>query len=207
VFDWIASVIGRLGYVGVATLTFLENLFPPIPSELVIPLAGFVAAKGDLRLPAVIVVGSAGSLGGAILWYVIGKRVGEARLREWVGRYGKWLTLSAKDVDRAQGSFRRHGAAAVFVGRLIPGVRTFVSLPAGFVRMPFVPFLLYSAAGTAIWTAALAYAGVVLQANFTLVSDYINVATNALLVAVGLMLARRYIRCWKSAAGTARSSS
>ena len=205
-FEWIANVIGRLGYVGVATLAFLENLFPPIPSELVIPLAGFVAAKGGLRLPAVIVAASAGSLGGAILWYVIGKRVGERRLRQWVGRYGKWLTLSAEDVDRAQRSFRRHGAAAVFLGRLIPGVRTFVSLPAGFVRMPFVPFLLYSVAGTAIWTAALAYAGVVLQANFTLVADYINVATNTLLVAVGLMLARRYIQCWKSAAETRSSS-
>jgi membrane protein DedA with SNARE-associated domain len=199
VFEWITSVIARLGYVGVAALTFLENLFPPIPSELVIPLAGFVAAQGDLRLPWVIVTGSVGSLAGATVWYEVGRRVGEQRLRQWVARHGRWLTVSAEDLDRAQHWFQRHGAAAVFFGRLIPGVRTFVSLPAGFSSMPLAPFLLYSALGTAMWTAALAYAGVLLQANFTLVGDYINMATNIVLVAGGLMLARRYIRCWKSA--------
>jgi membrane protein DedA with SNARE-associated domain len=196
VFEWITSVIARLGYLGVASLTFLENLFPPIPSELVIPLAGFVAAEGDLRLSLVIVLGSVGSLAGAIVWYAVGQRIGEHRLRTWVARHGKWLTLSVHDVDRAQLWFKRHGAAAVFVGRLMPGVRTFVSLPAGFSSMPLAPFLVYSALGTVIWTAALAYAGVVLQANFMVVGDYMNVATNVLLGALAIMLVRRYIRCW-----------
>src|SRR5687768_11178617 len=177
-FDWITSVVAALGYLGIALLTFLENVFPPIPSELVIPLAGFVAAQGDLRLDLVILMASLGSLAGATVWYVIGKRIGEQRLRVWVDQHGKWLTLSADDLDRAQGWFRRHGAAAVFVGRLIPGVRTFVSLPAGFSAMPLLPFLMYSALGTAIWTAVLAYAGVLLQANFTRVGDYIDVAVN-----------------------------
>ena len=199
-FEWITSVIARLGYAGIAALTFLENLFPPIPSELVIPLAGFVAAQGDLRLGLVIVMGSIGSLAGALVWYAIGKRVGEQRLRKWVDRHGRWLTLSAQDVDRAQQWFQRHGAAAVFFGRLIPGVRTFVSLPAGFSSMPLGPFLLYSALGTAVWTAALAYAGVMLQANFTLLGDYIDIATNALLGLGGILLVRRYIRCWKAPA-------
>ena len=195
-FEWITRIIGRLGYVGVATLTFLENVFPPIPSELVIPLAGFVAAEGDLRIGLVILTGTLGSLAGATLWYALGRQIGETRLRAWVDRHGKWLTLSAKDVDRSQQWFRRHGNASVFVGRLIPGVRTFVSLPAGFSRMPIAPFLLYSALGTVLWTAALAYAGVILQANFTIVGDYINVATNVLLVVLALMLARRYVQCW-----------
>ena len=196
-FDWITGVVGRLGYVGVAVLTFLENLFPPIPSELVIPLAGFVAAEGDLRVGLVIATGTIGSLSGAVVWYEVGRRIGEHRLREWVMRHGKWLTLSPRDVDRAQAWFRRHGNAAVFVGRLMPGVRTFVSLPAGFSAMPLAPFLLYSALGTIMWTAALAYAGVLLQANFTLVGDYINVATNLLLGVLALMLVRRYVNCWK----------
>ncbi len=200
-FEWITRVIARLGYLGVATLTFLENLFPPIPSELVIPLAGFVAAEGDLRLSLVIIMGSVGSLAGATVWYAVGKRIGEHRLRTWVARHGKWLTLSVQDVERAQLWFRRHGAAAVFFGRLMPGVRTFVSLPAGFSAMPLAPFLLYSALGTTLWTAALAYAGVLLQANFTLVGDYINLATNALLAVGGIMLVRRYIRCWKTIGG------
>lgn len=204
-FDWITAIVGRLGYFGVAVLTFIENIFPPIPSELVIPLAGFVAARGDLHVGVVIVAASVGSLAGAAVWYEVGRRTGDARLRAWVGRHGKWLTLSPKDVDRAQSWFRRHGAAAVFFGRLMPGVRTFVSLPAGFSAMPRVPFLLYSALGTAIWTAALAYAGVVLQANFTRVSDYVNVVTDALLVAMGVMLLTRYLRCWRESRKPARS--
>lgn len=197
VFDWITGVIERLGYVAVAALTFLENLFPPIPSELVIPLAGFVAAQGDLQIGLVIGTGSVGSLAGATVWYALGRRIGERRLRTWVDRHGKWLTLSAKDVDRAQVWFRRHGRAAVFWGRLMPGVRTFVSLPAGFSAMPIAPFLLYSALGTVIWTTTLTYAGVVLQANFTAVGDYLNIVTNVVFGVTGLMLVRRYVNCWK----------
>lgn len=197
-FEWITSTIRSLGYLGVISLTFLENLFPPIPSELVIPLAGFVAATDELNVWWVITAGTAGSLAGAVLWYEIGRRVGERRVRAWIERSGKWITLSPKDVDRAQGWFQRHGGAAVFAGRLVPGVRTFVSLPAGFAGMPRIPFLLYSAAGTVIWTAALAYAGVVLKANFTVVSDYIGIVTNVMLAGLAMMLVWRYVRCWRT---------
>jgi membrane protein DedA with SNARE-associated domain len=197
-FDWITGTIRSLGYLGVISLTFLENLFPPIPSELVIPLAGFVADGNGLNLWWVIAAATAGSLAGAVLWYEIGRRVGERRVRRWVERSGKWITLSPKDVDRAQGWFKRHGGTAVFFGRLVPGVRTFISLPAGFAGMPRTPFLLYSAGGTAIWTSALAYSGVVLKANFTLVSDYIGIASNVLLVGLGVMLVWRYVRCWRT---------
>jgi membrane protein DedA with SNARE-associated domain len=195
-FDWITGVIGRLGYAGVAALTFLENLFPPIPSELVIPLAGFVAAQGELKLGIVIAFATVGSLAGATAWYALGRRVGEQRLREWVERNGKWLTLSTRDIDRAALWFKRRGKAAVFVGRLIPGVRTFISLPAGFAQMPLAPFLVFSAAGTLIWTAALAYAGVMLRSNFTIVGDYVNIATNVLLGVTAVLMLRRYIRCF-----------
>jgi membrane protein DedA with SNARE-associated domain len=197
-FDWITGVIGWLGYAGVAGLTFLENVFPPIPSELVIPLAGYVAAQGDMRLMLVIATASAGSLAGAAVWYWIGRRVGERRLRAWVDRHGRWLTLSGEDVDRAQLWFSRHGNAAVFFGRLLPGVRTLVSLPAGFARMPVLPFVVYSALGTIIWTAALAYAGVALQSNFTIVGDYINMITNVVFGVIGVMIATRYVRCWRA---------
>jgi membrane protein DedA with SNARE-associated domain len=203
-FDWIAEVIRRLGYFGVALLTFLENVFPPIPSELVIPLAGFVAAEGDLRIALVIAMGSLGSLAGATVWYELGRRIGEKRIRDWVDGYGKWLTLSARDVDRSQAWFKRHGNAAVFLGRLTPGVRTLVSLPAGFSGMPIAPFLGYSALGTVVWTAALAFAGVVLQANFRLVGDYLNIVTNILLAVLGAMLVRRYVRCWRESRGATR---
>lgn len=199
-FEWITRAVRTLGYPGVGILTLLENLFPPIPSEVVIPLAAFVAVEGNLSVAGVIAAGSAGSLAGATLWYAVGRRVGERRVRAWVGRAGRWLTLTEDDVDRAQDWFRRHGGAAVFVGRLVPGVRTFVSLPAGFAGMPLVPFLLYSAAGTVIWTAALAYAGVLLRANFGLVADYVDVVTYAVFAALALLVVRRYVRCWRPGA-------
>ena len=197
-FEWITGIIERLGYAGVAGLTFLENVFPPIPSELVIPLAGYVAARGDMGLIIVIAAASAGSLAGAAVWYWIGRSVGERRLRAWVGRHGRWLTLSGEDLDRAQMWFRRRGNAAVFFGRLVPGVRTLVSLPAGFARMPAIPFLAYSALGTIIWTAALAYAGAALQSNFTILGDYIDIVTNVVIGVIGVMIARRYVRCWSA---------
>jgi membrane protein DedA with SNARE-associated domain len=199
-FEWITNTVRSFGYAGVAFLTFLENVFPPIPSELVIPLAGFVAAGGGVTLWGVIAAGSVGSLAGAALWYEIGRRVGERRVRAWVDRFGKWLTLGAEDVDRAGEWFQRHGSTAVFVGRLVPGVRTFVSLPAGFASMPRGRFLFYSAIGTGIWTAALASAGVLLEANFAAVGDYIGAATDILLVMFAVLLVRRYIRCWRARA-------
>jgi membrane protein DedA with SNARE-associated domain len=104
----------------------------------------------------------------------------------------------AEDVDRAQHWFRRHGKAAVFLGRLMPGVRTFVSLPAGFSGMPVLPFLFYSALGTVLWTGALAYAGVALQSNFAVVGDYLDIATGILLGALAVMIVRRYVQCWTS---------
>lgn len=204
-FEWITGVIAELGYLGVAALTFLENLLPPIPSELVIPLAGFVAAQGDMRLSLAISAAIIGSLGGAIFWYAIARRVGERRVRAWVDRNGKWLTLTGDDIDSAVAWFHRHGKTAVLIGRLVPGVRTFVSLPAGFARMPLPSFLVFSTIGTTIWTVALAYAGVALQSQFTLVSDYINAITNGLLIVLAIIVIRRYVRCWRGRRGQALS--
>ena len=197
-FEWARSVVEALGYSGVALLTFLENVFPPIPSELIIPLAGFVAAEGDMWVPGVIVAGTLGSLVGATLWYEVGRRLGERRVREWVDRSGHWLTLTSEDVDHAQQWFRRHGGIAVFIGRLVPGVRSLISIPAGFACMPFGPFVLYSLVGTAIWTAGLAYAGVLLRANFAVVGDYVDMASYVVLAVLAAMIVRRYVKCWRA---------
>lgn len=197
-FDWALSVVTKLGYAGVAFLTLFENVFPPIPSEVVIPLGGYIAADGALTLWGVIAAATAGSLAGAVVWYELGRRVGEQRICQWVSRHGKWITLSTHDVERANGWFDRHGHAAVFIGRLVPGVRTFVSLPAGFTRMSRASFLAYTTAGTAVWTAGLGYAGYVLRANFGIVGDYLNTVTNVLLAGLVALLIWRYVRCWRS---------
>ena len=176
-FDWIVNIVRSLGYPGVALLTFLENVVPPIPSELIMPLAGFIASRDGFTVAGAIAAGSIGSLAGAIGWYWVGRRVGEDRVRRFVRRHGRWAGLSGSDIDRALAWFRRHGGLAVLIGRLIPAVRTFISLPAGFARMPVLSFVLYTTAGTVAWTAALTYAGVLLGRNYEAVERYLGPAS------------------------------
>lgn len=177
-FDWITSVVEQTGYLGIALLMLAENVFPPIPSELIMPLAGFTAAKGELNIVLTVIAGSVGSLAGALAWYFVGKWVGSDRLKRWAKRHGRWLTLHPRDVDKAGDWFRRHGAVAVFVGRLVPTVRTLISVPAGIARMPLVPFLIYSALGTTLWTAFLAGAGYLLQDRYRSMEAWMNPVTN-----------------------------
>lgn len=183
-FDWIAGLIDAVGPLGVALLMLLENVFPPIPSELIMPLAGFVAAQGEMGLAAAILAGTLGSLAGATLWYYVGRAVGAERLRRWAARHGRWLTLSPEDVDRAIAWFDRHGAGAVFFGRLVPTVRTLISVPAGLARMPLPRFLLWSALGSLAWTSLLAVAGYLLQARYQQVEHWINPLSTAVVVAI-----------------------
>ncbi len=143
-----------------------------------------------------IAAGTVGSLIGTALWYVVGRRVGEHRLRKWIERSGKWLTLSPNDLDAAQRWFARHGRTAVLLGRVIPGVRTLISLPGGFSRMPIGEFFVLSAVGTLVWTTALASAGMALQASYAVVGNYLDLATNAVSIVLAGLLVRRYVRCW-----------
>jgi membrane protein DedA with SNARE-associated domain len=183
-FDWIA-VFQKMGTVGVALLMFVENVFPPIPSELIMPLAGFSAARGERDLVIVIIAGSLGSLLGALLWYYIGKWVGAERLKRWATKHGRWLTVSPGEIDRSCAWFKRHGGKAVFIGRLIPAVRTLISIPAGIAGMPLALFLLYSAAGTVLWTALLASAGYYLESQYDKVAFWVSPVSN---IVIGLIL-------------------
>lgn len=195
-FEWISTTMASLGSAGVALLMFLENVFPPIPSELIMPLAGFLSERGQLGFWPAVLAGTVGSLSGAVGWYWVGRSVGERRLRAWVDDHGRWLTLSCSDLDRTKEWFDRHGASAVFIGRLIPGLRTFISVPAGFAEMRFVPFVFYSALGTAIWTGALAAAGRWLGRGYDQVSGYLEPVSWAVLAGVLLLYVYRVIR-WR----------
>ncbi|MGB3655874.1 MAG: DedA family protein [Rivularia sp. (in: cyanobacteria)] len=192
--DWITNIITSFGYLGIGFLMFLENVFPPIPSELIMPLAGFTATQGKLSLQFVILAGTLGSLLGVLPWYYVGKVVGEKRLREWIDKYGKWLTLSGADIDRSKRWLNKYGKATVFFGRLVPGIRTFISVPAGLDNMPLVPFLLYSFAGSLIWTALLTYAGFVLGNNYQEVEKYIAPISGIVIASIMIYLIISFIR-------------
>jgi membrane protein DedA with SNARE-associated domain len=192
--DWVTNIITSFGYLGIALLMFLENIFPPIPSELIMPLAGFAVTQGKLNLQFVILAGTLGSVLGALPWYYVGKVVGERRLREWIDKYGKWLTLSGADIDRSKRWLDKYGKATVFFGRLVPGIRTFISVPAGLDKMPLVPFLLYSFGGSLIWTAILTYAGFVLGENFQQVEKYIAPISVIVFASIGIYLIITFIR-------------
>jgi len=183
-FDWILRTVGEWGLTGVGALMFLENIFPPIPSELVMPLAGFAAARGTLSFWPAVLAGTVGSLAGAGVWYGVGRRIGHERLWNWVDDHGRWLTLSRRDLDRAQKWFEDRGGLAVMVGRLVPGIRTLISVPAGIAKMPILPFLAYSAAGTVIWTAILASLGRMLGSQYTSVEKFMGPASYIVLAAV-----------------------
>lgn len=193
--EWITQTMESLGYWGIGLLMFLENLFPPIPSELIMPLAGFTVAQGKMQFVPAVAAGVVGTVLGALPWYFAGMVLSERRLMRLADRYGKWITVSGQDIEKAIAWFNRYGTRAVFLGRLVPGVRTLISLPAGLGRMNFATFLLYSTAGTLLWTLLLTYAGFLLGENYELIEVYVGplskVVLLSLAIAVGLWLWRR----------------
>ena len=163
--DLIGWILGQCGYLGVALLTLAETVFPPLPSDVIIPLAALEAQHRGLSLTGVVIAGTAGSMTGNFLWYWLALRLGLPRFKPLVDRYGRWLTAEWRDIEQAERYFARHAALFVFLGRLLPAIRTFISVPAGFARMKLPAYLLWSSIGTALWTAALAYAGWALGEN------------------------------------------
>jgi membrane protein DedA with SNARE-associated domain len=184
--EWIIRIMTSMDYWGIGLLMFLENLFPPIPSELIMPLAGFTIARGEMEFVPAVVAGVVGTVLGAFPWYYAGKFIGEPRLRHLADRYGKWLTISGRDIDKANNWFTRHGIGAVFFCRLVPGVRTLISLPAGINKMPMLPFLLFSTLGTTLWVGFLTFLGLKLGENYALVDEWLApVSKLVLLLIVG----------------------
>jgi membrane protein DedA with SNARE-associated domain len=171
---WIMQVISSTGYVGIVFLMFVENIFPPIPSEVIVPLAGFMVSKGELSFVGVVAAGTIGSVLGSLPFYYIGRKIEEKRLRQLTQKYGRWLTISEDDIDAAKGWFDKYGGWTVFFCRLIPGIRSLISLPAGIEQMNLLSFVLWSTAGMALWTTILTTAGYLLRNNFEKVEDYLD---------------------------------
>lgn len=189
----IADVIAQLGEVGVGVATLVETLFPPIPSEVILPFAGYLAEQGRLNLVGVIVAATAGGVVGALLLYGFAALIGQERASALVARIP---LVDRDDVDRASDWFSRHGRPAVFFGRLIPGVRSLISLPAGAQRMPMQQFIAYTTAGTLLWNALLIGGGWTLGTQWDRVSQYADWLDRALIAAVvgfvGWLAVRRY---------------
>lgn len=180
--EWILDTMTSLGYWGIGLLMFAENLFPPIPSELIMPLAGFTVAQGKMNFLLAVLAGVIGTIVGALPWYYAGKLVGEKRLKRLADKYGKWITVSSQDIDKAKHWFDRYGNKAVLYCRLVPGVRTLISLPAGISNISLISFLLYSTIGTTLWVILLTYAGYLLGNNYELVDQYLGPVSKIVLV-------------------------
>jgi membrane protein DedA with SNARE-associated domain len=189
--DWVISTIEKAGYFGIIFLMFLENIFPPIPSELIMPLAGFMVAEGKLHLIGVIIAGTVGSLLGAVPLYYAGLLLGEERLKAFVDKYCRWLTITRREIDKSKRWFDRHGRLAVLICRLVPAVRSLISIPAGLAKMSLVTFLLYTLIGAAIWTSLLVYAGYILGAKFEKAHEYLNPVSNVVLATIFIFYVKR----------------
>jgi len=194
--QWIQQLIDQLGYLGIAVLTFAETIFPPVPSEVIMPLAGLRAARGTLSLTGTIAAGAAGAMAGNLVWYFAARAIGVERLHGLIDRHGRWLTLDWHEVERAQGWFNRNGAAFVCLGRMVPTARSVVSIPAGLLRMPLAPFLLWSTLGTIAWTTALTVAGYLLGQRYTAVERYVGPVSTGIIVVLVLWYIWR-VTTWK----------
>jgi membrane protein DedA with SNARE-associated domain len=191
--DWVVRLIEQSGYLGVGFLMFLETIFPPIPSEVIMPVAGVASAQGKLDFPLVVLAGTTGAMLGNIVWYLAARALGVERLRPFIRRHGKWLTLNWSEVERAEHWFALHGSAFVFLARMLPTVRSLVSIPAGLLKMRFRNFLVASTLGTAGWTLLLALAGYQLEENVGEVERFIGPAANAIIIVLGLGYAWRLL--------------
>ena len=201
--NWVQDVINQFGYFGVALLVVIENVFPPIPSEIVLPFAGFVAQQGasavnatagaaqsDTTVIGMMIAATVGSVVGALILYFVSAAIGPERLRGFVERFGKWFGVKSSDLVRAEEWFDRRSVVAVLVGRCVPLIRSIVSIPAGFRRMKLMSFVVLTVIGSAVWNIALIGAGAVLGDQWERVGEYVGVFQWLVIAAVLVFLVR-----------------
>jgi len=193
--------VTQWGYAGIVAAMVLENVIPPIPSELIMPLAGFYVGQGQLNFVGVVLAGLVGTVLGALPWYGIGRLVNEERLKHWVSRHGRWVGVSVDELDQSRSWFQKHGAAVVLWGRLIPAIRTLISVPAGIELMPFGPFLFWTTAGSLFWNLALTSAGWALGKNWqqvlTAIKPVEGLVNKLIALVVLAVVAWLGLRIWK----------
>jgi alkaline phosphatase len=197
----VENLVEQWGYAGIVAAMVLENVIPPVPSELIMPLAGFYVGQGKLDFVLVVLSGLLGTVLGALPWYGLGRLVNEERLRRLLQRRGRWLGVSPEELDQSRIWFQRHGAAVVFWGRLIPAIRTLISVPAGIELMPFGSFLLWTTAGSLIWNLALTGAGWLLGSNWqrvlTVIKPLEGVVNGVLALALLVVVVWLGRRLWR----------
>ena len=179
---WVEQIISSMGYVGLYLVMFLENVFPPIPSEVVLPLAGSLTLTGRFSVFWITIIGMLGSLTGAFLFYGLGKWLGEPRVRTIIEKYGRYVLLSTNDLDRSLEWFDKYDDWVIFFSRMVPIVRSLISIPAGIASMNITKFSFFTILGTALWSFLLALGGRLLGEQWPLIAEFINTYQNIVLV-------------------------
>ncbi|MEP1126329.1 MAG: DedA family protein [Ilumatobacter sp.] len=196
--DWATGVVESLGYLGVALLVALENVFPPIPSEVVLGLAGYTAAQGDAWVVGMIVAATIGSVVGAWILYGLSAAIGPVRVRAITIRYGRWIGFGETDLDRAEAWFDRRSRSAVLVCRCVPLIRSLISIPAGFRRMPLATFTICTLIGSLVWNTIIIVAGYALADQWERILDYTEPLQTVVVAVVAAFvvayIARRALR-------------
>jgi membrane protein DedA with SNARE-associated domain len=185
--QWVTEMMEQYGYLGLLLVMVIENLFPPIPSEVVLPFGGFMTTRSQLTVPLVIVWATVGSLVGAIILYGLGLVLSKERVLWIVGRWGRWLRIKPQDIEKSFDWFDRYGKWTVFFGRMVPVVRSLISIPAGMARMNMGLFLLYTILGSLIWNTLLVGIGAVLGSSWHRIVDWIGVYSNIIYVVLALI--------------------
>jgi membrane protein DedA with SNARE-associated domain len=198
--EYARDVLRSMGYPGLVAIIFVENVFPPIPSDVILPLAGYTAATTTMTLAGAILATTAGSLLGAVTLYYAGYRLGEKRVRRFCGRFGKYLTFEEAELDRSLNWFRKHGSIVVMAARVIPVFRSLISIPAGMSGMPLGRFLFFTAIGAGAWNTGLIMSGYLLGANWELVVGWLDqyqLAMMSLNSGVFLVIAAMRVRSYR----------
>ena len=195
--EWVTSAVDFFGYVGIFVLVVLGNLHLPVPTQLTLPLAGFLVGQGRFTFLSVMVWSSAAAIVVSLIFYYVGAWVGEESLRRFVGRYGRFVFVGEKDLDKAGEVFERHGGKAIFFGHLVPGVGAFISIPAGLRQMSIMGrFMVYTILGSIVWNGVHVIAGWVLGENWEVVKQYATiiefVVLGAVVVAIVVFVWRRW---------------